>query len=735
MAVFGFGRRNAVGRQYNGGNVSVMLPRYTTPPERNTRDWLEMFGRNPRLAVVDRIASDLSTCAGKLYRKDENGEEVEITDHPFLNFMAHPNPLYEMTSGACWRLQQIYLELKGEGYFVYEFDALGRPVELWPLPTHWVQQTPYVGYPYYEIRTTGGLIRQIPVDDIFCMKELNPLDPYKRGLGAAESLADEIETDEYAAKFQKKFFYNDATPTTLISMPGSSKDQRDRFRSEWNELFRGPFNSHGIATVDGNVTVTKLAENMRDMDMTEGRRFLRDAVLEHFGVPREIMGITESSNRATSEAAQYIYAQNVIMPRLNRREEAINTQILPFYGNDLVWHFDDVVPRSQEFDKAKGIDGWNAGLLTKDEARELLGMEPCKTGGDCFKITISDMFIGSNDDPAEVTTDLMQESTEEVEVTDDEDTGGMLSMSDRREHEEKSRTQNIGNLLAAAQKAQRAKFEVATMKFFRQQQKRLSGSLSGTEKADWSVWDVLMPYITENHVEDSAAWSALGEQEQKNLVEQFIGGLVNWPSEETAMEEIFNPLWKQTYADNLAEWADAAWVGSVGPFWPESVTWKWKVPDGVSVADLRDSERDLLEENRVNFMTAEYKHEYMKNGICGDGNFIDNVLGADYITHQIRENLYEIFIANKKIAYTDDGFALVAAGVFAALNRAVELHIIATDPEDDTGVYTVVIPKRADATDEQARNRQMPDIKWSAQLEGAVHSVKVNGTLRVTLNG
>ena len=73
---------------------------------------------------------------------------------------------------------------------------------------------------------------------------------------------------------------------------------------------------------------------------------------------------------------------------------------------------------------------------------------------------------------------------------------------------------------------------------------------------------------------------------------------------------------------------------------------------------------------------------------------------------------------------------------YGALNTLLmKLHIIATDPEDDTGVYTVVIPKRADATDEQARNRQMPDIKWSAQLEGAVHSVKVNGTLRVTLNG
>ena len=214
------GSRRDVARNYMGGNASVMLPRYTTPPERNTREWFRMFGQNPRMAVVDRIASDLSTCTGKLFRVDpRTGEETEILEHPFLDFMAHPNPLYEMTPAACWRLLQIYLELKGEGYFLYEFDALGRPVELWPLPSNWVQETPYIGHPFYEIRTTGGLVRQIPVDDVFCMKDLNPLDPYRRGLGIAEALADEIEIDEYAAKFQKRFFFNDATPTTIITMP------------------------------------------------------------------------------------------------------------------------------------------------------------------------------------------------------------------------------------------------------------------------------------------------------------------------------------------------------------------------------------------------------------------------------------------------------------------------------------------------------------------------------------
>ena len=48
------------------------------------------------------------------------------------------------------------------------------------------------------------------------MKQLNPLDPFMRGLGVAESVADEVEIDEYAAKFQKRFFYNDATPPLCL---------------------------------------------------------------------------------------------------------------------------------------------------------------------------------------------------------------------------------------------------------------------------------------------------------------------------------------------------------------------------------------------------------------------------------------------------------------------------------------------------------------------------------------
>lgn len=114
----------------------------------------------------------------------------------------------------------------------------------------------------------------------------------------------------------------------------------------------------------------------------------RDAVLEHFGVPREIMGITQNSNRATADAAQYIYAKNVLTSKLRSRQDAINQQLLPAYGDDLVWEYDDIIPHDQEFDKATALDGWNAGLLTKNEARELLGVEPAKNG-DIFKMNFA----------------------------------------------------------------------------------------------------------------------------------------------------------------------------------------------------------------------------------------------------------------------------------------------------------------------------------------------------------
>lgn len=198
------------------------------------------------------------------------------------------------------------------------------------------------------------------------------------------------------------------------------------------------------------------------------------------------------------------------------------------------------------------------------------------------------------------------------------------------------------------------------------------------------------------------------------------------------------------YTDVLKEEADASYTGNVAPFYPNSVTWKFKRPqDGnaptsagtklITLPVLKESERNQLLENHVNFLTEEYKRQYVKNGTCLDGEYIDVVLGADWIAKRMRDLLYDTLLENPNIDYDDAGFGLVGTAVVEALSDAVDYNIIAKDAESKVGIYTVNIPKYADSTEEQRANRVMPDITWEAQLAGAIHQVKTKGVLRASL--
>lgn len=528
--------------QYTRGANGTKLPRWSVPPERNTAEWISAYGKNPRLAVVNKIASDLSYVGGKLYEVDECGEEREIKSHPFLDFWGSPNPLYEFTSNAIWKLQEIYLLLKGEGYFIIERRMDGTPAELWPVPTHWVMETPYLGHPFYRVQMMSNASSiQVSVDDMFVMKTLNPIDPFRRGLGQSEAIADEIEIDEYAAKFQKKFFYNDATPSLLVGLPGSEPGERARFLEIWKNKFMGVGNSHKVAAVGGEVTVNKLADNMKDLDMVNGRVFIRDSVLEHFGMPREIMGITENSNRATAEAAQYIYAKNVLTPRLSDREKAVNTQLLPYFGKNLVWHFDDIIPHDKEFEKGVAIEGWNNGLLTKDEAREKLSM-PEAGEGDIFKVQYTDVYVGRGTDLTGLIGGIGMEDVDGGSIVEVE-----KGMGESQEEKILRMAEGIKQRKAAAAEdsigrmrvEQGRKFEAAAMGYFSRQAGQIKKALDAGHKAAGGIWEALDMSEEE--------FNALPEEERERLAGEFVEGLADWGNEESTLYRLFEPLWVETY--------------------------------------------------------------------------------------------------------------------------------------------------------------------------------------------
>lgn len=175
----------------------------------------------------------------------------------------------------------------------------------------------------------------------------------------------------------------------------------------------------------------------------------------------------------------------------------------------------------------------------------------------------------------------------------------------------------------------------------------------------------------------------------------------------------------------------SAWVGRVAPNYPQSVTWKWKELHGIPVTDENGVDLQDLLEGRYNAYISNHGREYMSEGICTDGDFIDTVIGRWQIKQTMRTNLVNMFVDNETVGYDEEGFTKVAEQVIAALDEATENGIILK--QDGRGVYSVTIPRRADATEEQARNRVMPPIPWEATVRGGIHGVKVSGTLTVAL--
>jgi len=380
MAVAREGFFAFAGIKQPGGFLStigqLLQPKWGEPPKKDGKEWLEMYGKSPRLRPVYKIAKDVAAADWKLYVK-KGKDKVAVEDHILYDLIAKPNP--KMSGYIMRYLTEVWLQLRGEAGWLIERNGLKVPSELWPIPPHWVKSLPTKSKPYFRVDIHGTMVNIAP-EDMVWFTEPDPVNPYSRGLGNAQGIGDEVETDEYMAKWAKRFFFNDATPPFYIKAPGIQKEQADRLLEQWMERYSGYWNSHKPAILNWDGEVKELNRAQKEMDFVESRKFLRDTANQHFMLPPEVMGIVENSNRATIETADYLYSKNVLKPCLDLIQEQVNLQLVPQFDEKLIWGFDNPIPEDKEFKLKQANDGIEQGAMLVDEWREANGKDPLPDG-------------------------------------------------------------------------------------------------------------------------------------------------------------------------------------------------------------------------------------------------------------------------------------------------------------------------------------------------------------------
>lgn len=152
-------------------------------------------------------------------------------------------------------------------------------------------------------------------------------------------------------------------------------------------------------------------------------------------------------------------------------------------------------------------------------------------------------------------------------------------------------------------------------------------------------------------------------------------------------------------------------------------TGKFKTIQGVKGANITLTQLNELHKNNIFSYVEKLGVLQTSEGTVMSGEYIDIVLGEYWIRFRMEESLQRLALINDKIPYTDFGIGMLVGAVEEVLSRAVKQTII------EEGQYKIDYTLRKDVPSNEVALRKYNYVKWTAMLQGAIHSAQISGIL------
>lgn len=355
-------------------------------------------------AIVYRCVNEIANGAACIPFKAYQGD-IELDQHPILSLLQRPNP---MQAGVeYFQAVYSYLLLSGNNYSIRS-DVAGEVRELYLLRPDRVRVKPSKtstpeGYEYVinsKIIKTYDSNPMTGESEVKHMKLYNPLDDYY-GLSPLMAAAVDIDNHNAINKHNISLLNNGARPSGAIvfkptsdrGMPIQLSDgQRQQLQDDLDVKFKGPANAGRPLLLEGDFDWREMGLSPKDMDFLQQRNMAAKDIALCFGVPSQLIGIPDSQTYSNVQEARLALYEETIMPLARRIQSDLNEWLSPTYGDDIRIEYDfDAVPAMVERRRRiyeNVTQAVREGIISRNEARERLGLEPI-TGGD-------DVYIAAN---------------------------------------------------------------------------------------------------------------------------------------------------------------------------------------------------------------------------------------------------------------------------------------------------------------------------------------------------
>lgn len=285
------------------------------------------------------------------------------------------------------------------GRFGWEIEQAddGTPAFLWPLVTSRLNPVPSEGgssyFSRYEYTLTSGEKKSLGLDDVVYAWSPS-LEDWRQPESRLQAARLDISVAVMQDRYDYAFLRNDARPAAIIVHEAFAEvEERNRWRQQFLSEHRGvdnagrPFFSEVEVGDDGNVEgaidVKQLGITQKDAEFIKRYESKLRNIAMAIGVPFSIL---DASGRTFSNAgAEWRnFWEMTMLPTAQDLADRVNLSLAPRYGDDLVGWFDfskvAALRPDRRFTNIVVRDLLDDGVISKDEVREDLGLEPLPDG-------------------------------------------------------------------------------------------------------------------------------------------------------------------------------------------------------------------------------------------------------------------------------------------------------------------------------------------------------------------
>jgi HK97 family phage portal protein len=308
------------------------------------------------------------------------GEKEQERGDPIFDLFAKPNlrqSPFEVRAAIGSNLQ-----IKGNAYLVRdEKEARGIPLALYAWPASYFT-------PHFENgRWTGWMVKRgsaspyfLPPERVIHIPTFNPADELM-GLAPLDVLKMSYKSLWEALVYNRKFFQNDGTPPIIYKAKDVLPDQyRETFLTDLRRR-RGMKHAHEAQLIEA-MDAMVIGFTQKDMQFLELVKYHNEDALMVFGVTKTQVSKYEDVNYATALSQDKVFITNTCLPLMRQIEEKINSQFLTALGYTLKFkeRANQALTYISSDEATKVVSISTAGLITKNEGRDMLGLEPVPWG-------------------------------------------------------------------------------------------------------------------------------------------------------------------------------------------------------------------------------------------------------------------------------------------------------------------------------------------------------------------